>query len=211
MLSRTTEDHLREEYSRLLPQARRAVEELEAEVRYLLIPIVADLASHERIVVRSRVKECESALQSLRRRKESGRFNPATPEAYSLSSLRDLAGVRVLAFPKRRLIQVDRILRCRFESWTADPVPGPAHSAESLAFKYHGYCEHSPDVCAELQVVAMLIGLFWEVEHGALYKPAVASLDFERLEEMQERNGDVIRALRAFENQFEELVHSRIQ
>jgi ppGpp synthetase/RelA/SpoT-type nucleotidyltranferase len=49
-------------------------------------------------LVTSRVKECESALDSLRRRQEGATFDSGRPELYSLDKLNDLAGVRVLAF-----------------------------------------------------------------------------------------------------------------
>jgi hypothetical protein len=64
---RTIEDRLREEYFDLLPAIRRVVDELEAEVRHCLLPISLRLNEYERLVVTCRVKECESALNSLRR------------------------------------------------------------------------------------------------------------------------------------------------
>ena len=59
---RTIEDRLREEYFDLLPDIRRVVDELEAEVRHCLVPISLGLDKYERLVVTSRIKECESAL-----------------------------------------------------------------------------------------------------------------------------------------------------
>jgi ppGpp synthetase/RelA/SpoT-type nucleotidyltranferase len=90
---------LREEYFNLLPDVRRVLDELEADVRHCLIPISIRLDKHEKLVVTSRIKECESALDSLRRRQESPIFDRGQPELYSLGRLNDLAGVRVLAFP----------------------------------------------------------------------------------------------------------------
>ncbi len=75
MSLRTVEDQLREEYFGLLPCIRQATEELEAEVRHLLIATTYDLKRHERLVIRSRVKDCESAIGSLRRRQETWAFN----------------------------------------------------------------------------------------------------------------------------------------
>jgi hypothetical protein len=52
----------------------------------------------------------------------------------------------------------------------------------------------------------MLIVLFWQVEHSAIYKPSpqlkgvVASL------EIRQRTREVLQALRAFEDEFERLV-----
>ncbi len=59
--------------------------------------------------------------------------------APSLRTLNDLAGVRVLAFPKRLLLETDSVLRNRFGSWIADPVPPAPGTATALALKYHGY------------------------------------------------------------------------
>jgi hypothetical protein len=106
-------------------------------------------------------------VAALRRRQEGRRLDSKVAITPSLRALPDLAGVRVLVFPKRR-----------------------SH------------------VCAELQVIAMLIGLFWEVEHGVLYKPAPAVLIDERRRRMEQRNLNVIEALHAFEEQFEEIVHA---
>ncbi len=73
MVERTIEDRLREEYFVLLPEIRRVVEQLETEIRYSLLPLLQELHSYERIAVSSRIKECESAVNALRRRQE-GRF-----------------------------------------------------------------------------------------------------------------------------------------
>jgi hypothetical protein len=53
---------LREEYFDLLPDIRRVADELEAEVKHCLVPISLRLDKYERLLVTSRVKECESAL-----------------------------------------------------------------------------------------------------------------------------------------------------
>jgi hypothetical protein len=70
MSCRTTEDQLRSEYFDLLPHIRRVADELETEVRYLLMPVMRHLESHEKIVVKARVKDCESAIGAIRRRPE---------------------------------------------------------------------------------------------------------------------------------------------
>ena len=105
---RTVEDRLREEYFDLLPDIRRVADELEAEVKHCLVPVSLRLDKYERLVVTSRVKECESALDSLRRRQEGATFDSGRPELYSLDNLKDLAGVRVLVFPRSRLAEADR-------------------------------------------------------------------------------------------------------
>ncbi|MBV8897508.1 MAG: hypothetical protein JO051_13430, partial [Acidobacteriaceae bacterium] len=146
MQSRTIEDRLREEYFQLLPEVRRVAEYLEAVTRYQLRSLSRELDSFEQVIIKSRIKDCESAVGSLRRRQEGAIFYPDRAKTYSLTNLRDLAGVRVLGFPSRRLKQIDAALQNRFKSWTADPVleERPAGSAakarrKKLALKYWGF------------------------------------------------------------------------
>jgi ppGpp synthetase/RelA/SpoT-type nucleotidyltranferase len=203
MSDRTVEDRLREEYSSSLPDLLRVCEHLKAQIHYLLLPVISRLSSFESIVVKSRVKEGKSAIDALRRRGIGGAFDRDTPERYSLLSLRDLVGVRVLAFPSNRVIEVDQILRSHFSSWTADSVLDK-ETGKPLAFKYYGLClEASSTVVCEYQVASMLTGLFWEVEHAAIYKPAPNLKGLTDSPVMQKRTSEVYRALEAFEEEFE--------
>jgi ppGpp synthetase/RelA/SpoT-type nucleotidyltranferase len=210
MSRRTIEDQLRSEYFELLPHVRRVADEAEAEARYLLVPVMRSLESHERIVVKSRVKDCESAIESLRRRTDYFKLEPST-ESPSLRLLKDLAGVRILAFPKRRVIEIDKALRERFCNWTADPVPAIPGTTDLLAFKYHGLCGPHCHVHAEIQLISMLIGLFWEVEHGALYKPGEQLRHAEISARMQRHYADVIRAINSFEQEFDSIAAAESQ
>lgn len=206
MTERTVEDRLREEYFVFLPDLRRLVEELETEVRYCLLPLSSELASHERLEVVSRIKDCDSALGALRRRQEGATFDPDRADSYTLIALNDLAGVRVLAFPRSRWIQADNSLRIRFSSWIPDPVPASNETPEPLAFKYYGYCSRSAKLRAELQIVPMLIGLFWQVEHSTIYKPSPQLKGVGAALSMRERTSNVLKALNAFEAELERLV-----
>ena len=149
MDTRTVEDRLREEYFDLLPEIRRVAEHLEAVIKYFLLPISRDLDRFERMTVRSRVKDCESAVEALRRRQEGATFDPDSVDGYTLKTLRDLAGVRVLAFPRSRLQEIDIALRKEFDGWTEDPVLG--EEGEKLAFKYWGASPASKEVIGEYQ------------------------------------------------------------
>jgi hypothetical protein len=210
MSERTVEDRLREEYFALLPESRRLLEELEAEVRHCLLPLSSSLDRYEKIEVNSRVKDCESALGALRRRQEFATFDPDRADSYTLTSLNDLAGVRVLAFPRSRWREANDTLRhyALFSSWTSDPIPSDEGSTEPLAFKYHGFCSRNTKLRAELQVVPMLTGLFWEVEHAAIYKPSPQLKGVLASLEMQRPIREVYRALGIFEAEFERLVRS---
>lgn len=204
--SRTIEDRLREEYFDLLPDIRRVAEHLEAEVKYLVLPIRRRLDRYEQVVVTSRVKDCDSAVDSLRRKQEGATFDTDRPRLYTLRDLGDLAGVRALAFPSSRLAEVDEEIRKRFNSWKPDPVAG-VDPELPLAFKYSGYCKEASDtVRGEIQIVPMLVGLFWEVEHSAIYKPSPLLKGVAAHPEMQRCASDVYKALKAFEQQFEALL-----
>lgn len=206
MAERTIEDHLREEYFRLLPDISRVLEQLETEIRHVLLPISLGLSSPERVVVTSRIKECESAVDALRRRQEGGLFDREQPERYTLSSLNDLAGVRVMVFPRSLMSPVDERLRERFSSWTTDPVPGFRDADPPLALKYYGYVGANPTIRGEYQVVSLSTGLFWEIEHAAIYKPTPELKGVAESLEMKERTQDVIDALQRFEEAFERLM-----
>jgi hypothetical protein len=125
MSGRTIEDRLREEYFDLLPVIRRVVEQLETQVKYHVLSISRELQKHERLVVTSRIKECESALDAVRRQQELGTFDAGRPELYTLASLHDLAGVRVQAFPRGRLSEIDVALRRA--SRAGHPIPCAAN------------------------------------------------------------------------------------
>jgi hypothetical protein len=76
-----------------------------------------------------------------------------------------------------------------------------------LVPKYSGYHKEASDrVRGEIQIVPMLIGLFWEVEHSAIYKPSLRLKGAAPHPEMKRRASEVYKALRAFEYQFEALL-----
>lgn len=197
---RTIEDRLREEYFELLPEVRRVAATLEADIRHALLAVSQSLEhEYERVTVTLRIKECESAVDALRRRAEGATFDRSRPKAYTLTTLNDLAGARVLFFPQRLQSRIDRALRRRFPSWSADPIRGPGRA--ELARKYHGsFPRVSTRVRGEYQIVPMLVGLFWEVEHSTFYKPSPRFKGLSKL--MYEPAQDVLRALRAYEEEF---------
>ena len=101
------------------------------------------------------------------------------------------------------MAEVDDLLREEFRAWTSDPVED---DGEVQAFKYYGYCRQASDkVKGEYQVVSMLTGLFWEVEHSAIYKPDARLGQIALSLGMRQRTREVVKALRAFEEQFEAL------
>ena len=96
------------------------------------------------------------------------------------------------------------MLRGVFPDWDHDPFPGDLR--ETLGYKYSGFIrEVSERVSGEYQIVSMLVGLFWEVEHSAIYKPIPELRGATRSLPMQERTREVLHSLAAFEEEFERI------
>ncbi len=98
------------------------------------------------------------------------------------------------------------MLRSHFPDWTSKPVKDDTGAV--LAPKYYGYCEGaSSRIRGEYQIVPMLLGLFWDVEHPAMYKfRAVA-----RSKMMQQRRAAVENALSEFEEGLEGFLRNNPQ
>ena len=207
MADRKPEDWLREEYFALLPHVRLIIGRLETQVRHELLPLVASLKKFERIVITSRVKDCESAIDTLRRaQRENQLFDDSKGGTYSLTALRDLAGVRVLAFPRTRWLEANDLLRAAFPAWESRPMPDPV-SATTLVHKYNGFCSPTDQIRAELQISPMLIGQFLDIEHSALYKPSPELETAKFL--MRDHTNAVFSALQAFDAELERLIQQR--
>jgi hypothetical protein len=199
---RTVEDRLRAEYATLVVKAGRVAAELETLSRFAVNKVTRTFSrNHERVIVKGRVKACESAIEALRRRQEGKVFDESTPEAYSLLTLKDLVGVRVLVFPKEHIPAIRDALAHALGDWEPDHVYDDARNP--IAFKHHGFLRDAEGFPCEYQVVPMLIGLFWEVEHAALYKPDQIFRGVANHPRMKERNQAVIDALIGFEEEFE--------
>src|SRR5262249_53933985 len=135
---RTVDDRLREEYFRLYPDILRVARQIETEIRHHLLPFMLKLDKYEQIVVKARVKDCESAINSLRRRQELRTFIQSKASKYSLTMLKDLVGVRVLVFPRTKISPIDDCLRKHYPKWKSDPVAGLSKGDAPLAHKYFG-------------------------------------------------------------------------
>jgi hypothetical protein len=206
MPERTTRDRLREEYFDVLPEIRQVVMYLEAEIRYHTRHILQRLKPYEQLAIKSRVKDCESALQTLLCKREGRTFDPEKPGDYSILDLPDLAGVRVLVFPNSRLVEVDEALRCHFKGWIYKPLRD--NKGDAVPPKFYGYCDQvSSRVRGEFQIVPMLLGLFWEVEHSAMYKFKGVS----NSKETKRHRANVEHALASFEKGIESFVRDYAQ
>lgn len=205
MPERTIEDELRKQYFDLLPEIRSVAWQLETEIRYHTLSILHQLKPYEHLEIKSRIKEYESAVNTLMRKQEGNVFQPE--RKYSILDLRDLAGIRVLVFPYDKLLEVDREIREHqpFKDWTSDSVKYARGFARTP--KYYGFCSDvSSRVLGEYQIVPMLIGRFWDVEHSAMYKPAGWAKGADRDHDLKTLRTKVEVALSRFEREFEEFV-----
>jgi hypothetical protein len=208
MQDRSIEDQLREQYFDLLPIMTVVAADMKTRVEYALLPVNRALGPHENLQVKVRVKDCASAIDKLRQfnpldpsaeRNPGGVFDPEMPGKYTLLSLRDLVGLRVLVFPSQRAIEVDERLRALFPEWVADPI---VDNGQQLGFKYNGNSiEFGTDIPCEYQIVSTLVGLFWETEHAAIYKLAPSIKRNRRF--LKAEISEVYKALRSFEAEFE--------
>ena len=199
MADRTVEDRLRQQYFELLPEVQRLTHYVETEVRHCLLPQSIQLDKHEVVTVTSRVKGCTSAIDKLRRAQEGQEFDQGNPDSYSLTALNDLAGVRVQVFPRTNEERTLNVLSQAFPGWATAPFD----NMKDAGLKYHGGIPQvSSRVSAEIQVLPRLIGLFWEVEHSAVYKPSTYMRTAVGSFSMRKRTMDVMNALRAFEDEF---------
>jgi ppGpp synthetase/RelA/SpoT-type nucleotidyltranferase len=208
--ARQVEDRLRAEYVDLLPAMQRTLTALMTEVNHVLLPAILRLDRYEQIVVKGRIKNSESAVDSLRRRQRLARFDISQSENYSLITLPDLVGIRVLAFPQRRLQDVRRILEAepRLSGWKSDHISNPASKEPPIAFKYQGLWNSTDSFRSELQIVSFLVGLFWEVEHSAIYKPTPRLQGIASSMSMKDKNDAVLNALQQFEQEFDRQIES---
>jgi hypothetical protein len=206
--SRKVEDLLRAEYFDLLPEIRRVLLETTTRVQHDLLPVSIELERYERLLVSARIKECDSAVDALRRRQPLGYFDEELSDQYSLTTLPDLAAVRIMAFPERRCADANAALAGTMSRWTADPVPDVDGSGGSLALKYFGRWRPEARITVEVQLVPLLIGLFWEVEHSAIYKPSPNLRGIVRSDAVLQKRNAVLTALRAFEDEFASAIDS---
>jgi len=205
MTNRTVVDRLRAEYFERLPEIRSLAEQLDTEVRHCLSPLKRKLRKHQRLEIVSRVKECESAIGSVRKKQEGRIFNERRPKIYSICQLKDLAGVRVLAFPGNLEKEADERLRAHFPKWKPDHIFYREKESRPLARKYDGILK-GYKIRAEYQVLPMLVGLFWNVEHAVIYKPDPVLQGIAQSPMMGESSDLVLSALVHFSSQFENLI-----
>jgi ppGpp synthetase/RelA/SpoT-type nucleotidyltranferase len=190
------EDILREEYFKLLPRMVKIHRLVDTKVRWYLKSVTYHLKNYQRIEIESRIKECDSAITSLRNKQELGIFD--SNKQYSLTSLKDLVGARVLIFPPSLINPVNKIIVSKFHDWKSDHEK---HGVMNIR-KYNGYVQNKT-IRSEIQIVSMLTGLFWQVEHFSLYKPDPMYKGIKGNLKMERLYREVLNKLAEFEISFE--------
>jgi hypothetical protein len=86
-------------------------------------------------------------------------------------------------------------------------IPDPVEEGgELLALKFGGYSEASLKIEGEYQIMPILIGRFWEVEHSAMYKPDARLRGVANHPGMVDRRTEVLQSIKVLEEQFERLL-----
>lgn len=197
MSAKQAVNELRQEYFELKAPMCNEHRRLDSDARCFLKELEYGLKEHERIGIESRIKDCDSAVDSLRRKQPGRDF--VDGESYSLKQLKDLVGLRILAFPASVMEAVNNIVLEKFGDWKADHKK---HGAMQV-YKYYGALGFEKIPC-EIQVVSMLTGKFWDVEHSALYKPSSAFKGaIEANFEIRDLYEEVMNKLAEFETAFE--------
>ena len=197
-------DELRQQYIDLLPEIKLVAQELKTRIKSALLPLVKQLKSPAGLEVKVRIKDCESAIKKLRKKKE-GVFDPEND--YSLLELDDLVGARVLTFMNSTLVKANKLIKGEFKKWKADhkAVKKGAKKSQKrkkekpLWLKYKGKCNARDRIKAEVQLCPMLIGYFGDVEHSAIYKPAPELKNIDTIDAVLKAKDGVYTALQYFE------------
>lgn len=199
------EDYLREEYYGLRRELIKMMTSLETQIRWYLRDIIFNLKKHERIEIKTRIKDCESAIGTLKKDIEFNTFEN-DPNKYKLTNLKDLVGIQIRVFPRHLILDVNTILIDKFPSWLSNHTYSE-DKTDILAHKYYGLIDNiNNNVRCEIQIVPMLVGLFWEVEHFAYYKPYPELINIKKNLEMQQIVQEIGNKFKEFDEVFERIL-----
>jgi len=107
---------------------------------------------HQQIEVESRVKDWDSAIETLRRRqKQTHRFDENKSDSYILTALTDLVGLRILVFPPSLIQPVSKVITSKFNAWKPDHTKidkkvGKKNKKITICKKYRGIVNRKLDI-----------------------------------------------------------------
>lgn len=108
-----------------------------------------------------------------------------------------------MVFPAGLITKVNKIITTKFRSWKSDH-----HKLGKtiLCKKYDGLPSKKLKIRCEIQIISMLTGAFWDIEHFALYKPDPAYKGMKENLTMRRLRDEVLVKLAEFEKSFERLI-----
>jgi len=203
MINQQATDRLRREYFHLLPQMQKLKILLEANIKWHFKSFAYELKKYQRLEFESRIKECDSAIESLRRKKhKQGERDFDDSQSYSLKDLKDLIGIRILVFPVSLITEAGEVITSKFRNWETDHEK----HGDVQILKYDGFLDEDKKIRCEIQLVPMLTGMFWEVEHSALYKPHPKYKNVKEDLKLKRLYTEILNKFAEFEKTFEEVV-----
>ena len=151
------EKWIQEEYKNLRPALNKLRKKVKKEIRTCLSDFTQSLEPWQRIEIRSRIKECNSAIDSLRKR-----------NFHTLNDLVDLVGIRIVVFPASLAEKVEGVLIDYFKTLVPDHY---FYAKNEIAFrKYNGLTDDTTKIKCEIQIMPEILYSLVEVEHDFFYK-----------------------------------------
>lgn len=194
---------LRQEYYDLLLKMEALNKKLKLEILCALKELIVGLKPYQRIDVVSRIKECESAIRALQRRRDNEGNVFDENNNCSLTGLHDLVGARIFYFPLELKDEIKKLLNKKFKFWEYDPIKIGNEEIPKFYGKIGGH-----ELDAEYQIVPMLVGAFWDIEHSLYYKPHPQYKNIKDSLFLKDSYNNAIKALYEFEKKFEDEIRT---
>ena len=172
------------EYSNKIEKFKKIEEKLYFEVCHFLSDDKYNLNEFQHIEITSRIKSYSSAEKKLRNQLELTAHDKS-----SIFDLDDIIGIRISVFPLTLLRNIEKKLDEKFKSWKKEKS---CHGRYSV-YKHRSNYEKAN---CEIQLVPMLVGKFWDVEHSVIYKSKLS-----KNEDLNKSYDVIINALHDYENQ----------
>ncbi len=193
------ESRLQLEYLKVASALYKAKEYIEIEIKHTIKTQLLEAVHANKILISSRVKDCNSAITALKKKEEGRVFRDG--RQYSITQLNDLIGLRISVFPLTLLELVQSPLLSYLENNFEQPFQTDHTTIENYdIYKYRGIHNQFSEFNCEIQLIPMLISKFWDTEHDVFYKPASPH----DAPPMKEAYDAVIKSLYSFEKTYEE-------
>lgn len=193
------ESQLQLNYLKIANELFQAKEYIEIEIKHTLKTLLLEPVHANKILISSRVKDCNSAITSLKMKEEGGVFRD--DKKYLITQLNDLVGLRISFFPLTLLERVKpQLLSYLKNNFEQTVEPDDSSIGNYNIYKFRGIHNKFSKFACEIQLIPMLISKFWDVEHDAFYKPA----NPHDAPPMKKAYDKVIESLYDFEKTYEE-------